>query len=181
MATLVPNLGATVLQLGSIVEKSAPQLFGALAGQDTSAQERQQQLSMQQLKAQQALQSQQLAAQTALDREKITAQSQSDDEARQAALRRAVARQKAAFGSSGLGNQGGGSSEAVLLGLFDESEADLAKREQLDSLRNKALDLSLSDNNSLNVLQQSQLRERQNLSRQISNQESNSGLISYLF
>ena len=53
---------------------------------------------------------------------------------------RAVARQRANFGSSGISSDSG-SGQAVLLGLFDETEDELARREQLDNLRNRALDL----------------------------------------
>ena len=90
------------------------------------------------------------------------------EDERRAALRRAVARQNARFGASGIGGSGG-SAEAVLLGLFDESEEDLASRERLDNLRNRSLDLNVAQNSSLNVLQRSQLQQRQDFQRNLTN------------
>lgn len=123
-----------------------------------------QDLALQQLQQKQALQQSQLAAQTALDRDKLALEAQQNEDARRQALRRAVARQKAQFGGAGVSTNGG-SSQAVLLGLFDESEDDLNQRAQLDNLRNAALDQNLSNSRSLNLLQATQLAQRQNLER----------------
>ncbi|HRQ60224.1 MAG TPA: transporter, partial [Alphaproteobacteria bacterium] len=73
-----------------------------------------------------------------------------------------VARQRAAYGGSGISSSGG-SAEAVLLGLFDESEDDLRRREQLDGLRNTAIDLDTSQTRAVNVLQATQLAEKNKL------------------
>lgn len=118
-----------------------------------------QELALRQLQERQSLQQQQLAQSNALEREKITTQSTQDEEERRAALRRAVARQRANFGASGI-SANSGSGQAVLLGLFDETEDELARREQLDNLRTRALDLGESQASSLNLLQATQLRER---------------------
>ncbi len=61
---------------------------------------------------------------------------------------------------------GSGSAQAVLLGLFDESEDERTKREELDSLRLTALDQNIGQSRALNVLQRTQLAERQRLMRQ---------------
>lgn len=124
----------------------------------------QQDLALRQLQAQQGLQQQVAAEDAALSREERQAQTQAAEEARRASLRRAMARQRAQFGASGVGSQGG-SSEAVLLGLFEESDADRTTRERLDNIRNRALDQGLSSRQRLNVLQRSQLEERQKLDR----------------
>lgn len=79
-------------------------------------------------------------------------------------LRRAVARQRARFGAQGVGNNGG-SSEAVLLGLFEESEQEKLKREQLDALRNQSARLGVENQHSMNLLEITSLAERQNLQR----------------
>ena len=129
--------------------------------------EREQRQALSQLQARQRLQEQQLAAQTALERERITAQAQIDEAQRRDALKRAVARQRARFGSSGIGNAGNGSAQAVLLGLFDETEEELAQRERLDGLRHSALDLDVASQQSLNVLQRTQLQEKQRFEREL--------------
>lgn len=119
-------------------------------------------VALEQLQARQALQHQQNMQNVALEKQQITAQSQVNEENRRAALKRAVARQRAQFGGSGI-TRGSGSSEAVLLGMFDETEDELAQRARLDSLRSGALDQRLVQSNSLNVLQYEQLRQRQDL------------------
>ena len=83
-------------------------------------------------------------------------------------LRRAVARQRARFGAQGVGNDGG-SSEAVLLGLFEESEQEKFKREQLDNLRNQAGRLDVEGRHSLNLLELTSQAERRNLELLYSN------------
>lgn len=78
------------------------------------------------------------------------------------AVRRAVARQRAAFGSQGVGSASG-SSNAVLLGLFTESDEERAERERLDSLRNQIDESGWAGQNATNLLLQTQLQERQKL------------------
>lgn len=124
----------------------------------------QQDLALQQLSAQQALDQQQAAREAELQRQKIATDTLDSEQKRRAALRRAVAKQRAQFGGSGL-TGGDGSTEAVLLGMFEESEADKAASQRLDSLRNAAIDQSLNERQALNVLQRTQLQERQALAR----------------
>lgn len=124
----------------------------------------QQDQALAQLQERQATQQNQQAQNTALEKERLAVQAQQDGDDRRAALRRAMARQKAQFGAGGVGS-GTGSSQAVLLGLFDETEDELQKREELDNFRTRALDLGTSQTRSLNVLQATQLAERNRLSR----------------
>lgn len=126
-------------------------------------QREEQKLALRQLQQQQALQQKSMAAQNALEKEKISAQAMQAEESRKAALKRAVARQMASFGAQGVAS--GGSAQAVLLGLFDESEGELQNRERMDSFRLSALDQGIAQNQSLNLLQAQQLRERQKLER----------------
>lgn len=172
MATMVPSIGAAISQAAPIFAAGS-QAMGVLGANNAQqAAQRQQDFALKQLQAKQALQESQLAQEAALKREELAASLQIDEENRKAALRRAVARQRASFGSSGLGNQSGGSSQAVLLGLFDETEDELAERKRLDALRSQALDLSISNKSALNVLQQTQLQERQNFTNQMSRAQS---------
>ncbi len=151
------------LPLGGVIATSA--LSIAERSRARSAQKQEQSIALQQLQAQQTLQSGQLAAQTALERERIQMVADVDADNRRAALKRAVARRRAEVGASGIGGGAGGSTQAVLLGLFDETEDELNERQVLDTLRTRALDLSLSNNNAINILQRTQLQERQKLSR----------------
>lgn len=114
------------------------------------------------LQAQQKENMRQIQENAALDRASLAVQSQEAQRERQAALKRAVARQRAQFGASGVG-AGSGSGEAVLLGLFSESEEERAARERLDGFRFGAIDQNIEQQRRLNVLQRTQLRERQKL------------------
>lgn len=155
MGALQPILSAVSLVSGGLG------LISSSASKETERRQAQasQELALKQLQAQQTLQEQQLAAQTALEKEKIETEAQQAEDERKSALRRAVARQKANFGAQGVGS-GGGSSQAVLLGMFEESDEERQKREALDALRTGALDQDLAQTKSLNVLQRTQLEER---------------------
>jgi hypothetical protein len=107
----------------------------------------------------------QLEGNTALEKEKIQLDAQSAEADRLSAQRRAVARQKVQFASQGLDYDDSGSGEAVLLGLYKESDAERSKRESLDTLRNRALEQDLDTSKRMNVLQLSQLKEQQQLER----------------
>lgn len=126
------------------------------SGRDTDNQ------ALEQLQQRQALEEQQRAADSALQRQGIALDAQKSEDNRRDALRRAVSRQRANFGAQGIGS-GSGSSQAVLLGLFEESADEKKRREELDALRLNAIDQNLSQNKSINVLQRTQLAERNNL------------------
>lgn len=159
---IAAGLGQIASTIGTVNQiVSTVQTLGGNGGA-----ERQQELALRQLQEKQALQSQQLNAQSQLEREKIAVQALADEQDRQRALRRAVARQRANFGGQGI-NSNSGSAQAILLGLFDESEEELVQRESLDNLKSRAIDLDLANQSSLNVLQRTQLQERQKLGRQI--------------
>lgn len=104
----------------------------------------------------------QLEQGAAQDRATLAAQSKQAEQNRLAALRRAVARQRAQFGGQGIGVEGG-SQNAVMLGLFDESEDEREQREKMDALRENAINQNLEQQRSLNVLQREQFRQRQKL------------------
>ncbi len=118
--------------------------------------------ALENLKAKQSLQLQQSQANAALSREKIALDASNAEKERKTALRRAVSRQRASFGAQGIGS-GAGSSQAVLLGMFEESESEKSKRAGLDNFRLNAIDSDLSQRKSLNVLQRTQLKERNKL------------------
>ena len=146
-------------QLGQrlgVVDDSDDNRRRALRGQQDQA--------LVQLQQQQRLTEQQAGQDAALEKQRRAEKRARDNQRRQAALRRAVARQRAQFGSSGVGSSGG-SSEAVLLGLFDETEEDKAQRQRLDSLRNRALEQDQRQLRSRNVLEATQMAQRNQLRR----------------
>ncbi len=120
--------------------------------------------ALRQLQQRQRLNEQQLAQDSAFEREKLALESEEAERKRMNALRRAVARQRASFGASGIGS-GAGSSEAVLLGLFEETDENRQERERIDNLRNRVIDENQGQQRSLNLLQESQLRQKQDLDR----------------
>lgn len=166
MAALTPVL-SLLGTVGSVVSAGNAILGGVqdLAGVARQQQKREDELTFEQLRRQQNLQQKQLEDRAALERERIALNARQTEEQRQQALRRAVARQRASFGAQGTGSSSG-SAQAVLLGLFDESDDERVKREELDSLRLTALDQNIGQSRALNVLQRTQLAERQRLARQ---------------
>ena len=149
MGAIAPVL-TTLLQVGSVLG-SVASIAQPFIEDKT---QRDQQKDMNALKLQQDTQ----AAQNQLAQNQVaTAQA---EEKRRAALKRSVAKQRASFGAQGVGS-GGGSSEAVLLGMFELSDAERESAEQLNTLRTQAVAQGLGSQQQLNLLQQTQLRERQ--------------------
>jgi hypothetical protein len=128
---------------------------------------RQQDQALEQLQGRQQL-DETLASQNAmLEKQKIANETAAAELRRKQALKRAVARQKTLFSAQGLGSEVAGSNEAVLLGLMDESEFEGSENERLASLRRTALDQSLSSQKQRNLLDATQLAQRQSLARYI--------------
>lgn len=111
------------------------------------------------LKAQSDLSLRNAQEQAALQREQIRLSAEQTETNRRAALRRAMARQRALYGASGTGS-GGGSAQAVLLGMFEESEEELQQRMALDALKTAGIDQGMAQQQRINTLQLTQLRER---------------------
>jgi len=124
-------------------------------------------LALRQLQEQQALQQDQAIEQAKLDKLELQQKTAEAEQQRKNALKRAVARQRAAFGSGGVSSENG-SSEAVLLGLFEESEQEKENREQLDKLRNNAIDQNLENILRVNTLKRTQLKQKQKLTESAS-------------
>jgi hypothetical protein len=114
------------------------------------------------MKAQSDLSLRGAAEQVALQKEQIRLSAEQAETNRRSALRRAMAKQRAQFGASGT-SSGGGSAQAVLLGMFDESEEELQQRMALDALKTAGVDQGLSQQQRINTLQLTQLRERNRL------------------
>jgi colicin import membrane protein len=90
----------------------------------------------------------------------INAQSSDDERRRTAALKRAVARQRAAYGGAGVESSEDGSGKAVLLGFFNESQQDQAAQDSVYNVRRQILNDNLSSIKQRNLLEESQLAER---------------------
>lgn len=86
-----------------------------------------------------------------LQKEQIEQQRKTDEERRQRALRASVASQRARFGATGI-NVEEGSGQAVLLGLFEQSEEELNARSERDRLRSRAVDIGRDFSRSRNLL-----------------------------
>lgn len=148
MGSLVSALGP-ILQVGSAIGTVA----GAVQPFIKNAQ------SQSHLKAANEQENQILAQNISLQKEQNRLASLQAEETRRAALKRAMARQRAIFGARGSGDPSG-SSEAVLLGQFQESDAERITRERSDALRDKALDQSLNQKRQSNLLEQEQQRQK---------------------
>ena len=169
MGAIVPTITQLTSAIGaadSLV--STVRGFGETPQQQTDNSEEllraQQRMALQQLKARQDADARTAAEQSALSREKMRAEADVAESERLSALRRAVARQRAAYGANGIGNTDG-SAEAVLLGMFEETDADRVKGERLDDIKNRALSQGQAAQQRLDILQASQLRQKQQLGR----------------
>lgn len=136
------------------------------AAERERAMRRNQETTLSQLKQRQERQFDERRSAAEQSRAEIDTKASQEAQRRQAALKRAVARRKANFGASGI-TPDAGSGEAVLLGLFDETEEEKKKRKQLDNLRKNALADDLDNLNKRNLLEVSQLRQRQRLDRML--------------
>lgn len=114
------------------------------------------------IKAQSDLSLRNAQQQAALQKEQLRLSADQAETNRRAALRRAMARQRAAYGASGL-DSSSGSAQAVLLGMFDESEEELQQRNALDALKTAAIDQGVAQQQRINTLQLTQLKERDRL------------------
>jgi hypothetical protein len=160
MGTFVPVLGALTKTVGAL--STIGTAFNTISGGDERLRRAQQDQAMRNLQARQAQGDAQASAQASQQRATIALDAQEADDRRRAALKRAVAKRNAQFGATGIGGAGG-SREAVLLGLFDESESEKQNRENLDKIRYGAIDNTLGFNASRNVLEQTELKNRQRL------------------
>jgi hypothetical protein len=163
VSTAAPMINSSLRVYDNIQNRSqsdgAARQALALQQQQLAAQ---QNLALAQLQAQQNLDSRKLSENIALEKQTLATNSAATEEARRQALKRAMARQKVSFASQGV-SAGDGSAEAILLGLYNESEADKATRTHLDDLKVKALDNNLSHNAQMDLLERTQMIENQRL------------------
>ena len=117
-----------------------------------------------QLEQRNALELKNLSQNNELQKEQIRISAEQAETERRTALRRLMARQRAQFGASGI-ETGTGSGQAVLLGLFEESDEERRQREALDALKAGALDQTYQNQSRVNTLQLTQLKERNKMKK----------------
>jgi colicin import membrane protein len=119
-------------------------------------------LQQRQLSQDQATAGQAQQADIATRRAQIETSAASDEAARLKALRRTVGRTRASLGSRG-GGTSDGSGEAVLLGLVADTNQDQEEAVATNRLRTQALAQEVTDTQKNNLLERSQLAEKQRL------------------
>lgn len=149
----VPQIVSGVSMVADVV--------GNLSAQNDVRKEQQQALKS--LQSRQAAEYDYALREANAKRAEIAQKSASDEQLRQAALKRAMARQQAKFGASGITTGSSGSAQALLLGLFDESEQEKSRRNALDALRYQSINDDLAYKNRVNILALDDLRARQKI------------------
>ena len=110
------------------------------------------------------LENQQIQQKSILEKEQLNLKSQEDEKQRQRSLRAAIARRKASLGGQGVGSSDG-SGNAVLLGIYDETEEERSDRQKTDNLRTKIIDTELDQKRRVNTLQLAQLKEKNRINK----------------
>jgi colicin import membrane protein len=98
----------------------------------------------------------------ALRRTQIESSAASDEAARLKALRKTVGRTRASLGAGG-GGTSDGSGEAVLLGMVADTHRNQQEADATDRLRTQALAQEVAATQKSNLLERSQLAEKQRL------------------
>ncbi len=160
MASLLP-VALQAVQAFQTVSSVASVVGSGLDVFDNSAKKEGDQ-AVEHLRQQQRVQQRQAENKAVLDKQEILAKAESAERERRKSLKRAVARQRASFGASGV-SSGDGSSEAVLLGMFEESDDDRKSRERLDNVRLLSIDQSVGSKKRVNTLERTQLAEKKKL------------------
>lgn len=92
-------------------------------------------------------------------KQQYTLEAQVAEEERRNALRRAIAKQKAIYGASGI-DSSSGSAQALLLGQIAESAQAQKDADALDAIKDAAVNLPVENQKRINTLQLTQLREK---------------------
>lgn len=168
MATIIP-IAAQALALFETANTIAS-VF------DDSA-ERQQRQTLEALQKRQVLDEQNAAQNVILTKQELQAKADELERQRRLSLKRAISKQNADFGSKGIAT-GDGSTEAVLLGLFENSDEERKTNERLDRIRQQSLDQGLAQKSAVNTLERTTLAEKQRLTNSTSDLDDISKLLS---
>lgn len=161
MGNLAPVLGTLTQTLGAIQTISS--VVDTVTDREGDLMKAQQNQAMRNLQAQQNQSLSEAQNRAKIDRERLQLEQEQSEKRRQDALRRTVARQNARRGAGGV--SAGGSNEAVLLGLVNDNQDDQGYADALDQIRYNTIDQNVSTLQSRNILERSQLAERQRLER----------------
>lgn len=107
-----------------------------------------------------ALRAQEADAQNRLAQ--LAATAEADEKRRVDALRRTMARTRAAMGANGV-SAADGSGEAILLGLVNDTDSERQDAQKLDQIKRQAIQQEVDSVRRRNLLEQAQLAERQRL------------------
>ncbi|ACJ00477.1 hypothetical protein [Rhodospirillum centenum] len=171
MAGLTTPVLATLGTVRTV--KSAARTLGLDGGDDDGDERRRreddlldyrQAVELSQLRAAQDLEAETRRTDAERRARQIAVEAQAAETRRQRSLRRAVGRQRAKLGGQGI-SAADGSGEAILLGLVREAAEEDATARSLDALRLKALDDEARAAYRRNLLDLSELTERQRLQR----------------
>lgn len=94
----------------------------------------------------------------------LNIQQNEEDRKRSLTLKRAIARQRALYGSSGIDDGGdSGSGEAVIFGLTNDSDQDRAASDSVYTLRRRIIDDNVNNIRTRNLLDEAQLSARRKI------------------
>ena len=126
----------------------------------------QQAQAAEQLRARQGLEEELAARKKSPETAILQAESAAAERRRVQALAAASAKQRAVSGAAGVGSADG-SGEAVLLGLFTQSDAERIDAEKLAEIRRQILDENFESLRARNLLEFTQLSAEQSLRRRL--------------
>jgi hypothetical protein len=155
----IASLGGTlpIINQGLAAARTLNQYKDGIFGDADTA--RRTQLRLDQLKERNRLEEDLAGTRTDRDTAITDAERAESERRRSNALKRAVSRQRATYGGAGVDSEGG-SSEAVLLGLFSDSESERAASDNIYDLRKKIIADNFAGLKRRNLLEESQLATR---------------------
>jgi len=115
-------------------------------------------------KAMKNLEFQQAQQKAVLEKDRVRQDALFAEDERRKALRSLVAEQRAKYGASGTGSVDG-SGQALLLGLFEDSEDKRENKEAQTAFDLSEIEQNLGNSQRINTLQLAQLKERKKLKK----------------
>jgi len=117
-----------------------------------------------QMQQKNALELKNLQNKTAYEKAQMRLDAEQDDAERREKLRRAIAKQRAQYGASGI-DADSGSAAAYLLGIENLSDEQRAEREALLAMKSSILEENYNSMKRVNTLELTQLKERNKLKK----------------
>jgi colicin import membrane protein len=164
LQTLMPAVAAYRTVRGVVDDVEERNRRAQEAERERLAFEQGQDLERRSLAARQDADLARLEGEHALRRAELDAAASAAERARRTTLRGEVGRMRSLFGARGL-TASDGSAAAVLRGIAQESEAERRHAVELDRLKRAALEREHDDRRQRNLLETSELAERQRIER----------------